>query len=1689
MSTATVQLDAGGLLPAKTKVDPDAAEQIVARTYRHPALGDRSVIRLASDRLGQAEDLAMEFLGFETPAVSAPIALQQRRSLGFAAWALINDPKNARYALDLVKRMKGAARQAKSKPGHAWDAYTEMAKDLGRSARHFLPPFWEEVGRTFKDLGNQTYAGRALNKSLEAERVHALESDRARRRDVVLEFVLAGCLSGSALSEYGSDLQIQYPPAEAFAIFRDLCVRRTRGGMSPWATLPKDFAKLAKAAGLDGDDELDKWLEEVIETPALGRAPQQFWKTCSSHCKRIVARNPGFAVALLRHTRPEPRYYGESKLGPWFELLEEWGVLAYLWEDEHQGAPPLGGPIAHWFGRIVRDEVPAPKRTLEMLEKLAPRLKKEQTPAPLSVGQRYGAGAIDIDVLEACLVLGIKVDDPPPGFSVTFAGWLAANLDHPLRNQDIAESGKDERFKAAVFDGLAEALACRGGPLERGYQRANLEQRPFPLAAGDRTGIKDLWRRHTETVIARLEGAGLASFEMARGQLESTLWPDTLRLFPDLAERLNRVDPVAMLRRTLQAGVFDEYGWPALEQAVDQGNIKIEFDQYRHTNIHLTFPSIVVSDGVHAHVIGGDGKIKKHELRLPKKAELTALFVVGDDLAVNYRDDKYQGHLFWASDPTQQYDMAYAYYGGNLHAMGTALKDGSVFFGQQVIRPGDKQMPEFQIYVHDGERFWRLNAGYDQASGENRWKIGEIDPQTGKQVRESVPPWFEETEGGTVVWSAAELMPAPPGAENSPLGVKDGMLGWKAVKGNVNGGGYFGQGIDGRRCDKPLRHHNGSPAVPVALLRQLGTNDYLPVTSPGDGRAGTYWLWDPTGSTVIASMQDFGSDYAHGQVTLLPLRFWHLLKGRDEASSQKLRAISQEQCAALFKAAAVDRAHGEGKLHGPSAHATETRLTTLLPAVKTLLPTAPERMAIGIARLVERAEGESAAFTALRDKASADSNKETARSALVVHRKSDSAATQWGMQLFHVYGPGADASVSAHLAAAAAFLKGEAKAGDLPRTNCLWFSMLEDLSLRSWQTFWRATAAKMAQKENGAVPWLEFLKLWHELGIANLPGQFDLMEAHPEGAKKNQWGGYDMALQPGRSFTVPNGEDLFIAVENGSYHHQQMPYHFLRYSTAKTPGTPPGYQVENIRKASTKHDPAQIAAFIAAVESCAVLPLPSKDELAEVAKNVSASPAEIGLIWMGGLNLESYQNNFLPAELRAALGWKTTDASAGRQALRNLNPTVLGHLYEAVVALGCAAPFAADRGPVLRSIEKAWQAKMPKRLQLNAALQKRLSALGTTSRWHQINHEEILAVAADPAKHPLLQPREIDIKFDKDEYGTLFLGAKSKKEQVNLGDAMRSIVHLVSLVHAETAAGHPARSAMPALIKQATRLLDHASTLLDLRSVHLYDYGRKKPLPPTEWVNQHIGKTKAHAKDGTARYDDGFIAAAALDSHHHALIAFRPAKLNSASDLARLHGILAIGIAAEDDAQTGSLPIIVALKSPGFQKLAKAILAKDAPEGQWPQNPNHTAPDVVKAIRKKLKLSEDAAMLYAQLLALPDPTTANVCAWNGWTAGQHKKAAAELVERKLVLEASRARAGRPIFLPGEWADLKAPWLPIETWKLAHLAELDMNPGERCPGGGPLVLRPFDELFAAAWQRVLDGDEPRYEEVKRKKKTK
>src|SRR5262249_10224118 len=157
----------------------------------------------------------------------------------------------------------------------------------------------------------------------------------------------------------------------------------------------------------------------------------------------------------------------------------------------------------------------------------------------------------------------------------------------------------------------------------------------------------------------------------------------------------------------------------------------------------------------------------------------------------------------------------YGYYGGASETFATVLSDGSVFLGERIVRPGDKQLPASRRYFHDGERFWGLTNEYDRGTGESLWEIHEINPQTGKPVRQSVPAWFEETDGGTIDLGASELMRAPTGAKASPLGTKNGMLGWKTIK--RPGGSFYGERIDGARWDKPLLRPDGAPELPVGL--------------------------------------------------------------------------------------------------------------------------------------------------------------------------------------------------------------------------------------------------------------------------------------------------------------------------------------------------------------------------------------------------------------------------------------------------------------------------------------------------------------------------------------------------------------------------------------------------------------------------------------------------------------------------------------------------------------------------------------------------------------------------------------------------------------------------------------------------------------------------------------------------------
>ncbi|AKK06428.1 hypothetical protein CMUST_10560 [Corynebacterium mustelae] len=154
-------------------------------------------------------------------------------------------------------------------------------------------------------------------------------------------------------------------------------------------------------------------------------------------------------------------------------------------------------------------------------------------------------------------------------------------------------------------------------------------------------------------------------------------------------------------------------------------------------------------------------------------------------------------------------------------------------------------------------------------------------------------------------------------------------------------------------------------------------------------------------------------------------------------------------------------------------------------------------------------------------------------------------------------------------------------------------------------------------------------------------------------------------------------------------------------------------------------------------------------------------------------------------------------------------------------------------------------------------------------------------------------------------------------------------------------------------------------------------------------------------------------------------------------------------------------------------------LTQGTPIVGFKQDPQVTAPDVVSDAAKTLNLTADAARYFLQLLALPNPTDANIQQWNSWDRKHLNQVIAELASTDLVVQAQRAGSGRSVFLPGPWYDVPSVRPALEAWKTPHYLlweEATNRPlVKTCP---PLL--PYPELFHEVWQRYKTGDSPQYE---------
>ncbi|GAB3453335.1 hypothetical protein GCM10027570_32400 [Streptomonospora sediminis] len=871
--TAQTALNAG-LAPAGTP----GGEPVTARNYHHPLLGARPVVRLSGQAAAPADDRIMAVAGFAAPDAGEPVAARHRTEPGYPEWALVNDPANTKAALAAAPEMERAARLAAPKPGPALDIYQEVADTL---PNNHLPAFWEQAGRAFIAAGRTKQGSLMFGRARAAEK-HAGGTDPARRRAVFLEFALAGALSAKDVKNHAAELGNAPDPVAAYRELRELAVRRTLGGVPPWNGMFKQLAKLAKAAGLDLADEQASVLEELLDAPALWRAADGFWTAQRKELLAAVARSAAVRRRLVWQLVELPASDMDAW---WLSLLDETGAV-----DE------LGERTGEWLTAVLRrysgdDRRPpeAPQDLLDLLPRLAPRIRTEE--GPLQLGSGTGRGhRIDAAVIGACLAAGVPVADPDP--HLLLGHW------RQHRRVDLAALTADDRFA----DRLTASV------LEDSDGRWNQEWTVEPLRPALRY-LTDAWLRGAQE-------RGLQSALNCFHRLHKTLSRQAVAQVPDLLPRLATLDLVAPLTRTLRAGIFDELGWDALDQTAPE----LGGDNW----CRASWPVLTVHDRAKAVAIGASGRILEHRFHVPKGANrfnygVWAFYSAGE-FQVGH---EVNGTLtqYWSGDPGEKTEKDGDGW-RERHAIARGSTTGHTFLdpqerrftGGRPLAAGEWRLSGDGHMFHDGAAFW-------VRTGDGR--VRRYDPGAGEPGGAELP-WFLDPSllGGDEHWlvESSSLAPAVPGTESSPLGTDGAHLGFRAARDRRTGEVRYHR-IDGVHGTVPPGG-DGAPwgllDVPASEGRLLLDGGYE-VTARDPDTGDRHW-------TVYMMDREWifnePSDMAAGTPRMPPKAFWHFLAPRDLPGSRALRQISEDTVRSLLAVAAPR-----------SAAALRTAVAKLLPEI------------------------------------------------------------------------------------------------------------------------------------------------------------------------------------------------------------------------------------------------------------------------------------------------------------------------------------------------------------------------------------------------------------------------------------------------------------------------------------------------------------------------------------------------------------------------------------------------------------------------------------------------------------------------------------------------------------------------------------------------------------------------------------
>ncbi|MEU1409238.1 hypothetical protein ABZ471_44605 [Streptomyces sp. NPDC005728] len=1645
-TTAAALLDAGAVLPSRSTAREDA-DSLTVRTYTHPALDDRQVIRLVPGTLGEAEDLALEFLGLAREPEAPEVGQVRKETLGFPAWALVNDPANGHHALALVKDVERLARQAKSRPGTAKEGFEALGERLGRAVPHFLPTFYEQAARVFLEHENTTYAAAFFGKAREAERVHALTVDEERQRAVFLEFAFAGALTVKALKEHVKDLARRLDPAAAWAQFRQLTVERCAAGMPPYASLPQDGRGLIRAARLDRATEECALVADLIASPAAVRAPASFWNSYRAVLPVLAERRPAVRTRLLEIM---PAGLGREVEDDefWLTLLAECGAERLLTDAD--AAAEYDVDPADWLSRWASfrkhggswsRRSPA---TLALVERMAPRLRAAGRPVDLFTG-RWHAGA-DLDLLDLCAAEDIPLAVPGPEANVylPLTDWLK---DTRTGRRDLVAVAADPRFRRPLH-GAADTVG-------KDSQAPQLlkEVAGHPVLSG----VLREWLANRAEDYTRAGGLPAARAALDRLRPFRVIASETA---PDAVARVAGHEVAPLLGSTLRAGVLDELGWPALEEALALLDAETRKGEDDTLTIHEAWPALILVRRHKAVVVGPDQVLLDHDLRLPQdldRWQRPRFRYVDGELLVTWRKGAKQ-HGYWSARPADVFELGGeqlpSYWSGNeTDTPSIPLPGGGRATGGRTLHTGDTVLPPSRAVIGDGTTLWRQG----RQGRETVWL--EYDPATGTHGRASLPALLRAgiREDAALQAGWCEVLPLQPGLEHSPFGTDGVVLGrWVRLEGEGDEARRVAGTPDGRTVSVPTAYAGRSGAVPLGALRLPGGAE--PVAAQIHRQVGLFAADDTSRGSELGRVTpgETGTEFAAGTRLVPPLAFWHALRPRDERGSAVLRALTDEQAAEVLRATALALAGRRDALATAGSDeaakaAVPTAVQVVLGAVRLVLPDVTDpRLLVGVASLVRSALRISESATAFAQPPvdqprQARHTEEMFADYSPEHGDDRSLQTAagglaglhgwWGRPwstlrqvraVNHVLSgrpaEGKPLPAPEHLAALHDGWRSDQHT--VPQIGMVWPSVLGVLGPLAYRA--ASPALTDAQRE----PLLLLFEALAEGPLAE-PGatlrEIVLSEPHDKQERAGQ-----VLRREGRTVVVLGCQSVdsqhdrvnWLALDHDPSGAFGAVAHFTLVRETRYPSAVPAERLAAVtRLIRDKGAPpwrAEAPEALAAATRGGLGPLQATALLAGL-------PQEPGSEGLAVIGLKPRQSEFASSRVNAL---ETDERNALLSALLPADPADLW-----------------TTGPDTEAAGRVWAERLGSLVRVPEDLGADLAGMGAG------HAEKVL----NPSRTPWLARTTVP-RPDKDG-NLVWEDPAAIPGRHDLAAAVNALAALAYVLPY----GHPLRASLPEGLAALRRRVTDPELLLDL-DVEWTEKGGSTALE----LRKAYGLPATGGADayGLTRAGEAIVLRPWYQDTETVLL--RPAALTGPDDpvLGLLEGLVG-------GARGHGLRMLRTLLGDELARAVEAGIGTEGPAGHA-QDPTVTASALVAEAAEAHGLGADAAALYLMLLALPDPTDRNCVRWTGWKPARIKKARAELAATDLVVEAKRPRAGRSLFLPCGWRDLKSPALPVESWKEGLYQVLDHRRA--------LPLLPVPELFAGAWDRVRSGDAPAYEQL-------